>query len=377
MTKDTVAIKVGLVGLPNVGKSTLFNALTKSTIAAQNFPFCTINPNVAITPVPDKRMEVLAKIFGSKEILPCSINFVDIAGLVRGASKGEGLGNQFLSHIMEVDVIIHVLRCFEDDNILHVSNKIAPIEDFETITAELMLKDMDSLEKREAKLGGLIKKTSDAKAKKIFEEEQRINVDLKKALNDFNLSNVNSICDAAKQLDVPLIPLLSTKKFLIAANLLEEQMQNRSFESNAMFQSVVKHFGKDKVVPICAKIEEDLSRMSDDEQLEMRKLLELDEAGLNQLILQTYGILNLITFFTCGPKEIHAWSIKKGTLIPQAASEIHSDLERGFICSEVYNYSDIVTFGSEQAVKTAGKFRIEGKEYLVNDGDIVHIRFNV
>jgi GTP-binding protein YchF len=322
-------------------------------------------------------MPKLAATFGSKELLPCSINFVDIAGLVKGASKGEGLGNQFLSHIMEVDVILHVIRCFEDDNIIHVNNKIAPIEDFETIIAELMIKDLESLEKREAKLVGLIKKTSDAKAKKTLEEEQKINSELKAPLNNLDLNLILSICKKAKDSNVPLIPLLTSKKFLIAANMTEEQMQAKSFESNPLFQSLVEKFGKERVMPISAKIEEDLSRMSEEEQLEMRQMLELDDAGLNHLILQTYNTLDLITFFTCGPKEIHAWSVKKGTLIPAASAEIHTDLERGFICSEVYNYSDIETLGSEQAIKNAGKFRVEGKEYVVADGDIVHIRFNV
>jgi len=372
-----MSIKVGLVGLPNVGKSTLFNALTKSTIAAQNFPFCTILPNVAVTPVPDKRLNELAGIFGSKDIIPCSIDFVDIAGLVKGASQGEGLGNQFLGHIMEVDMIIHVLRSFEDENVIHVSNKIAPLEDFEVILSELMLKDLESLEKREVKIVGLIKKANDVKLKKTLEEEQKINQALKAALNHLNVEEVIALVAKANAAEVPLIPLLSAKKFIIAANCSEEQMQNKSFVTDPLYLGLIDRFGKDNVVAVCAKVEEDLSQLSDDEQLEMRKLLEIDEAGFNQLILQTYKKLDLITFFTCGPKEIHAWSIKKGTLAPAAASEIHSDLERGFICTEVYNYADLMALGSEQAVKAAGKLRIEGKDYIIKDGDIIHVRFNV
>lgn len=372
-----MAIKAGLVGLPNVGKSTLFNALTKSTIAAQNFPFCTILPNVAVTPIPDKRLLNLARIFGSKELLPCSINFVDIAGLVKGASEGQGLGNQFLSHIMEVDLIIHVLRCFEDDDIIHVNNKVSPLQDFETIVTELMLKDLESLEKREAKLVGLIKKASDNKVKKAFEDEQKINVLLKQALNNFDSMAVSQIFEDAKKNGITLIPLLSAKKFLIAANFSENQMQNLSFESEQAYQDLVAKFGVGRVIPISAKVEEDLSKLSDDEQIEMRQLLEIDEAGFNQLILKTYAELDLITFFTCGPKEAHAWSVKKGASAPAAAGEIHSDLERGFICVEVYNYADIISLGSEVAVKNAGKMRVEGKDYVIQDGDIIHVRFNV
>lgn len=372
-----MAIKAGLVGLPNVGKSTLFNALTKSTIAAQNFPFCTILPNVAITPIPDKRLIDLAKIFGSKTILPCSINFVDIAGLVKGAAEGQGLGNQFLSHIMEVDVIIHVLRCFENDEVIHVNNRISPLEDFETIVTELMLKDLESLDKREAKLVGLIKKASDAKTKKIFEDEQKINTGLKDALNKFDYEFVVNICDNAKKAGIPIIQMLSAKKILIAANFSEEQMQNRSFEKEKTYQDLITRFGKERVIPVSAKVEEDLSRLSDEEQLEMRSLLEIEEVGFNELILKTYAMLDLITYFTCGPKEAHAWSIKKGVSAPVAAGEIHSDLEKGFICVEVYNYSDIMTYGSEVAVKNAGKARVEGKDYIIQDGDIIHVRFNV
>lgn len=372
-----MSIKVGLVGLPNVGKSTLFNALTKSTIAAQNFPFCTINPNVAITPVPDFRLQELCRMFNSKAIIPCSINFVDIAGLVKGAAEGQGLGNQFLGHIMEVDLIVHVLRCFEDDNIIHVNNKISPIDDFEVIMAELMLKDLESLEKREAKLGSLIKKTSEPKAKKMLEEEQKLNSRLHVALNNGVVAEVVKICQEAKALDVQLIHLLCAKDFLIAANFAEDQMQNQAFESTTQYKQLIEKFGKERVIPVSAKIEEDLSRMSDEEQLEMRAMLELDAAGLNQLIIKAFAMLNLITYFTCGPKEIHAWTIKKGTSAPAAAGEIHSDLERGFICADIYNYQDIAALGSELAVKNAGKIRAEGKDYIVVDGDILHVKFNV
>lgn len=372
-----MAIKAGLVGLPNVGKSTLFNALTKSSIPAQNFPFCTITPNVAVTPVPDKRLRELLRVFNSKEIIPSFINFVDIAGLVKGAAQGQGLGNQFLSHIMEVDLIIHVLRCFEDDNILHVNNKISPLDDFDVILAELMLKDLESLEKRDAKLVGLIKKTNDAKAKKLLEEEQKFNEKLKTALNQTDHAAVMELAKQAKDVGVVLNPLLATKNFLIAANFAEADLQNKAFESTKAYQDLTARFGVDRVIPVSAKIEEDLSRLSDEEQAEMRQMLELDDTGLNHLVLKTFAQLSLITFFTCGPKEIHAWEIKAGTPAPAAAGEIHSDLERGFICAEVYNYTDLVAYGTEQAVKNAGKIRSEGRDYIMKDGDIVLVRFNV
>lgn len=372
-----MAIKVGLVGFPNVGKSTLFNALTKSTIAAQNFPFCTIDPNLAVTAVPDERLEKLAKIFGSKKIIPCSINFVDIAGLVKGASKGQGLGNQFLSHIMEVDLIIHVLRCFEDGEIIHVNNQISPLDDLATINAELMFKDLESIEKRDQKIQGLIKKTSDAKTKKLLEEELKFNEKIKNSIDNLNMDEIKTNYAAAIKENIPLIPLLSAKNFLIAANFSENQMQDRKFESDKFYQDLVAKFGTNKVIPLSAKIEEDLSQLSDDEQLEMRNLLQIDGAGFNQLISKAYAELNLISYFTCGPKETHAWSIKKGTLAPAAAGEIHSDLERGFICVETYNYKDLVQLGSELAVKNAGKIKVEGKDYIVQDGDLLNIRFNV
>lgn len=372
-----MAIKVGLVGLPNVGKSTLFNALTKSTIAAQNFPFCTIDPNLAITPVPDNRLLELAKIFGSKAIIPCSINFVDIAGLVKGASKGQGLGNQFLSHIMEVDLIIHVLRCFEDGDIIHVNNQISPLDDFATISAELMFKDLESIEKRDLKIQGLLKKTSDLKAKKLLEEELKFNDKIKKSINDLDIEAVKMHASTAEKEEIPLIQLLSAKNFLIAANFVEGQMQDRKFETDKIYQDLIAKFGSNKIIPVSAKVEEDLSQLSDDEQLEMREILQIDGAGFNQLISQAYAELNLISYFTCGPKETHAWSIKKGTLAPAAAGEIHSDLERGFICVETYNYKDLVQFGSEQSVKNAGKIKVEGKDYIVQDGDLLNVRFNV
>lgn len=373
-----MAIQAGLVGLPNVGKSTLFNALTNSSIPAENYPFCTVDPNLAITNVPDTRLEKLLKIFKSGKIIPTTVKFVDIAGLVKGAAEGEGLGNQFLSHIMEVDLILHVLRCFDDPNITHVSNAINPIDDYEVICAELMLKDYDAVIKREERLNALIKKHGNtAQQLKELEAEKTFLTSVKAALSAGNIEQVQTIVAQTKASGVQTIPLLSGKNFLIIANVSEDDYAGNNYQTNEHYLSLVEKFGKEKVIPVSAKIESELAQMSDTDCAEMMESLNITHKGLDEIIEKAYTNLGLITYFTCGPKEIHAWSIRKGTKCPQAAGEIHSDLERGFICAEVYNCEDLFTAGSEQQLKALGKIRIEGKEYLVQDGDLLNVRFNV
>jgi len=376
-----MGIKAGLVGLPNVGKSTLFNALTKSTIAAENYPFCTVDPNVAITSVPDERIGQLLKIFNSKKEIPTTAQFVDIAGLVKGASKGEGLGNQFLGHILEVDLILHVLRCFEDSNITHVHNDIDPIDDFETICAELMLRDLESVEKREEKL---ILQLKQAKQKNLsvlevkkLESEQELLKNVTIALDTGTITDVARVINDAKAEDIETVLLLSAKNYLIIANLSEDDFSNQNYKQNEHYKKLIEKFGEDLVIPVSAKIECELAQLPQEEAQEFMQDLEITESGLDNVIRHTHENLNLITFFTCGPKEIHAWSVKKGTAIVDAAAEIHTDLQRGFICSEIYNCADIVKEGSEQALKNVGKIRTEGRDYIVKDGDIVLIRFNV
>jgi GTP-binding protein YchF len=364
-----MGFKVGIVGMPNVGKSTLFNALTRTAAAqAANFPFCTIEPNVGEVAMPDPRLEKLAAIAGSKEIIPTRMTFVDIAGLVKGASKGEGLGNQFLANIREVDAIAHVLRCFEDGDVTHVEGRVDPVADAETIETELMIADMESIERR---LQNLVRKVRGGD-KEAVQQERLLKAALV-ALEAGRPARTVEVADDDKKAWRGL-QLLTSKKVLFVCNVSEDDAATGNDHSRAVEKMAAEQGAG--VVTISARIEEEISQLEPDEQAVFLEELGLKEAGLDRMIKAGYELLHLETYFTVGPKEARAWTIRKGTLAPAAAGVIHGDFERGFIRAETIAYDDFVGLGGEQAAKEAGKMRAEGKTYVVKDGDVLHFLFN-
>jgi len=364
-------MKLGIVGLPNVGKSTLFNSLTKAGAESANYPFCTIDPNVGVVFVPDDRLKNLEKLYNAEKLTPAVIEFVDIAGLVRGASKGEGLGNQFLSHIREVDAILHVVRCFEDENIIHVDTNVNPIRDIETINYELIFSDMDAVERR------LAKTIKSVKADKSLQKELDLLHMLQKELEEGN-SIRNLEFDKEERELVKSFNLLTDKPVIYAANVNENDLVNNGLE-NLYVKEVMAHAEKEKseVFVVCAKIEEDMSELEEDDKKEFLADLGLSESGLDKLISASYKLLGLVSFLTAGPKEVRAWTIVNGTKAPQAAGKIHTDFERGFIRAEIVNYDDLIRLGNYNLAKESGLVRLEGKEYIVKDGDVILFRFNV
>ncbi|MDR3085881.1 MAG: redox-regulated ATPase YchF [Christensenellaceae bacterium] len=363
-------MKLGVVGLPNVGKSTLFNALTKAGAQAANYPFCTIEPNTGIVPVPDERLAVLTRLYDSAKTTPATIEFVDIAGLVRGASKGEGLGNKFLSHIREVDAIVHVVRCFEDENITHVEGSIDPLRDMETINMELIYADIESIERRAAR-SRKAGQAGDAAAKAEADVAERV----MEALNQGLPARSVPLSEEEKEIAKGFF-LLTTKPVLYAANIAEKELGQEENEMVKRLRTAAKAESAGVLV-ISARVEEELSELSDEERLEFLQTLGLEAPGLDRLVTESYALLGLISYLTAGPKESRAWTIERGMTAPQAAGKIHSDFERGFIRAEIVRYDDLIAQGSMAACKEKGLVRSEGKEYVVQDGDVVLFRFNV
>jgi ribosome-binding ATPase len=360
-------MKCAIVGLPNVGKSTLFNALTKAGIAAENYPFCTIEPNVGIVEVPDTRLDVIAEIAQPQKVVPAVVEFVDIAGLVKGASEGQGLGNQFLANIRETDAIAHVVRCFEDPNVEHVAGSIDPVSDIEVINTELALADLDSVDKQLAKYEKVAQAGGDKEAQRLVAALKKVGV----VLDEGRRARTAELSNEERAVLRPLF-LLTMKPTMYVANIGEHG-------SKALLEMVEAHAAREgaPVVPVSAALEAQIADMPDEDKKLFLEDMAMDEPGLNRVVRAAYKLLGLLTFFTAGPKEARAWTVRAGATAPQAAGVIHSDFERGFIRAEVASYDDFVACGGEQGAKEAGKLRLEGRDYRVRDGDVIHFRFNV